>query len=188
MAASSASIGKKFWRPARRPVRIASPNEDWGRGLGLKGLPAAARLLGVRVRDPEARAGQPILVIDDGASQVNQAAFLDKKLHAVGREFLVTRFAGRNFHRIGHARASAGLDVNAEAFAFGVGLADDLGDVPGSAFGQADGGQGGNGHKRNLKEAGQPVNERPESATRQPHGRTVRQAFADGGYASRRDA
>src|SRR5258708_1800175 len=96
--------------------------------LGLKGLSASARLLGIRIGDAETGAGQAVLVINDGASQINQTAILDEKFDAESGEFFVTGFARGYFHRVGHAGAATGLDVDAEAFAFGIGLADDFGD------------------------------------------------------------
>ena len=78
---------------------------------------------------------------------------LDKELHAVHGEFLIARFAGGDFHRVGHAGAAAGLDIDAQALVLRVGLADDFGDMPGGAFGQGDRRQSGFCHKTILKQA-----------------------------------
>src|SRR5271170_1312510 len=95
MAASSARMAGRFCQAARKPFRKASamaePRGDTA--LCLKGLAAAARLLGVRVHDAEPRPGQPVLVIDDRAGQVDKSALVDKKPHAMAEEFLVTSLA-----------------------------------------------------------------------------------------------
>src|SRR5260221_14781901 len=123
MAASSTSMGRRFCHAARTPLRTAAPSAEWeGRllaKLGLEGLPTAAGLLGVGIRDPETGPAQPVLVIDDRSGEVNQSAVLDKKLHAVRGKGFVARFAGGNFHGVRHAGASARFDVNAESLALG---------------------------------------------------------------------
>src|SRR5712671_2549141 len=151
MADSSASMGARFCRAARRPLAMAFPRMDWEKGSGFKGLPTAAGLLGVGVGDAEASSRQSVLVVDDRPGQVNQAAVLDKKLHPMGGKFLVPGFPGGNFHGIGHSGASAGFNENAEPFAFGIGLADDLGDMFGRIFGKGYRGQCGRCHVKNLR-------------------------------------
>src|ERR1700734_2100924 len=108
-----ASMAGRFWRPARSPLRAASAMwRSTAFESGLKGFSAPAGLLGVRVGDPETGAGQAILVVDDGTGEVNQAAFLDEKRNAVGGEGFITRLAGRNFHGVRHAGATACRDID----------------------------------------------------------------------------
>jgi len=145
MAAKSASIGGRFCHAARTPLRKASPSEEregeWGMSYtealisGLKGLPASAGVFRVGIGDAEACGRQSILVVDDRSGEVNQAALLDEKLHAVCGEFLIAGLAGGDFHRVGHPGTPARFDVDTEALVFGVRLADDFGDMSGGALG-----------------------------------------------------
>ena len=153
MDAKRTAMAGRFCRAERKPSLTASPREERSVELGLKGLPAAAGLLRVGVGDAEARSRQPVLVIDDRSGEVNQSAILNEKLNAVGGKFLVTRLAGRDLHGVRHAGTSAGLDIDAQALVFRVGLADDFGDMPGGAFGQGDRRQSGFCHKTILKQA-----------------------------------
>ena len=149
----------RFCAAARMPCRKASPNEERETGSGLKGLPASAGMLGVGVGDPETCSGQSILVVDDRSGEINQPAILDEKFHAVRGEFFVAGLSGGNFHRVGHSGTPARFDVDAEALVFGIGLADDFGDMAGGALGQGNRGQGGICHEGSLKAADRPVNE-----------------------------
>src|SRR5579871_4639511 len=139
MATSRPTMGAMFCAADRTPSRAAAAMDASSDRSGLKGLPAAAGLLGIRIGDPEARTRQPVLVIDDRASEVNEAAIFDKKFHPESLILLVARLLRRNFHGVGHAGAAARFDINAEALALRVRGADDLGDVLGGALGHRDG-------------------------------------------------
>src|SRR5271156_1753162 len=112
MAAWIARMEARLEMAARQPRRTASPAATRKGRLGLKGFAAPAGLLRVGIGDAEARAGQAILVINDGAGQVDQAAVLDEETHAMPAEGLVTGLLRRDLHGVRHAGATAGLNIN----------------------------------------------------------------------------
>jgi len=142
----------RFCLAAVTPLRRASPTEEWRDESGLKGLPAAAGLFRVWIGDAETGSGQSVLVVDHRSGEINQPTILNEKLGAVSGKLFVTRLAGGDFHRVGHPGTAAGFDINAEALVFGVGLADDFGNMPRGAFGQGDRGQGGFCHESSLNQ------------------------------------
>src|SRR5271170_7846403 len=119
MAAWIARMEARLEMAARHPWRRASAAAARKGRSGLKGFAAPAGLLRVGIGDAEARAGQAVLVIDDGPGQVDEAAVLDEQAHPVVDEFLVARFPRRNLHGIRHAGTTAGLNVNPQALVLG---------------------------------------------------------------------
>ena len=125
----------EFCRADRMPFSNASQNEDPQRSLGLKRFSAPASLLRVGIGDAETSPRQTVAVVDDRSGKINHASILDKKLHSMGGEFFISGLAGGDFHCIRHARATAGFDINAQAFTLGIGLPDYFGNVLGGTLG-----------------------------------------------------